>query len=193
MGFLEPQRGRILVNGVDLREIDEAQWRARLGWMPQRPTLFWGSVADNIRLGAPEASAEAVAAAATTAQASDFIAALPAGLHTRLGDGGQGLSGGRSSAWRWRGCSCNQADVLVLDEPTAALDRETARRVVQALRRECADSALLFITHDLEAASLADRILVLDHGRIVEAGAPADLAARGGPSARLLALLGEAA
>jgi ATP-binding cassette, subfamily C, bacterial CydD len=194
MGFLEPQQGCILVNGADLREIDEAQWRARLGWMPQRCTLFWGSVADNIRLAAPEAPAEAVAAAASAAQASDFIAALPAGFDTRLGDGGQGLSGGQIQRVALARLFLKKAEVLVLDEATAALDRETAGRVVRALRRECADSAMLFITHDLEAASLADRILVLDRGRIVEAGAPAELAARDGPSARLTALLqGEAA
>ena len=191
MGFLTPQRGRILVNGADLREVDQSQWLARLGWMPQRSTLFYGSVADNIRLAAPRATAEAIAAAATAAQASDFIAALPAGFDTQLGDGGQGLSGGQAQRVALARLLLKKADVLVLDEPTAALDRETARRVVLALRSECADSAMLLITHDLEAASVADRVLVLDHGRIIEAGAPAELTARGGPSARLLQ--GEAA
>ena len=152
MGFLEPASGRVLVNDVDLREIDPAAWRARLGWMPQRSTLFYGSVAENIRLGDPQASPEAVAAAARPPQAADFIAALPDGFDTRLGDAGQGLSGGQIQRVALARLFLKQPDVLVLDEATAALDRETAGRVIQALRRRCAHSAMLFITHDLEAA-----------------------------------------
>lgn len=191
MGFLEPACGRVLVNGVDLREIDPAGWRARLGWMPQRCTLFYGSVADNIRLGDPEASPDAVAAAAQAAEAADFIEALPAGFDTGLGDAGQGLSGGQIQRVALARLFLKHPDVLVLDEATAALDRETAGRVIRTLRRRCAESAMLFITHDLEAARAADRVLVLEQGRIVEAGAPAALAGRNGPYARVSALLEE--
>ncbi|HEY2049841.1 MAG TPA: thiol reductant ABC exporter subunit CydD [Caulobacteraceae bacterium] len=172
MGFLEPVCGRVLVNGIDLSEIDPAEWRARLGWMPQRSTLFFGSVAENIRLGDPAASPEAVAAAAEAAAAAEFIEALPDGFDTRLGDAGQGLSGGQIQRVALARLFLKHPDVLVLDEATAALDRETAARVIRALRRRCAHSAMLFITHDLEVALAADRVLVLEDGRIVEAAMP---------------------
>ncbi|MGZ2488131.1 ATP-binding cassette subfamily C protein CydD [Rhizobium pisi] len=183
MRFHSPQSGRILVNGQDLQALDEIDWIRRIAWMPQRPTLFWGSVIDNIRLGTPAATPAAVSAAAKAAQITGFIARLPQGYETDLGDGGQGLSGGEIQRLALARLFLKRADLVVLDEPTAALDRATARKVLQAVARLKAGSAMLLITHDLEAAQIADRILVLDNGRVVESGSPSELIRRGGLNA----------
>ncbi|HTJ58948.1 MAG TPA: thiol reductant ABC exporter subunit CydD [Devosiaceae bacterium] len=186
--FLTPASGLIRINGEDLRLLDEADWMRRVAWMPQSPTLFYGSVIDNIRLGAPEASFAEVEAAAEAAQAADFIARLPQGYETQLGDAGQGLSGGEIQRIALARLFLKRAEVMVLDEATAALDRATARRVLQSVARATAESAVLFIAHDLDAARMADRILVVEHGRVVESGSHAALVASGGLYAGMAAL-----
>ncbi|WP_132956783.1 thiol reductant ABC exporter subunit CydD [Rhizobium sp. BK251] len=168
LGFLRPQSGQIRVNGVDLYDLDENEWLSRVSWVPQKPTLFYGSIGDNIRLGAPEASVEAVRAAAVQAQADGFIERLPAGYETLLGDGGQGLSGGEIRRVALARAFLKDADLIILDEATGALDRQTATRLMGSVRQMTSKSAVLFITHDLEAARTADRIITIERGRIVD-------------------------
>ncbi|MDI7862743.1 thiol reductant ABC exporter subunit CydD [Rhizobiaceae bacterium n13] len=172
LGFLAPQSGSIRINGVDLQDLDEAEWLRRVSWVPQKPTLFYGTVGDNIRLGAPEASEQAVHAAAAQAQADGFIARLVLDYETMLGDSGQGLSGGEIRRIALARAFLKDADVVILDEATGALDRPTATRVMDAVRQVASRSAVLFITHDLEAARMADRVITIERGRIVARANP---------------------
>ncbi|KQV70361.1 hypothetical protein ASC90_09640 [Rhizobium sp. Root1220] len=168
LGFLQPQFGRILVNGVDLQDIDETDWLRCVSWVPQSPTLFYGTVGENIRLGVPAASVEAMRKAAAQAQADGFITRLPSGYDTLLGDGGQGLSGGEIRRVALARALLKEAELVVLDEATGALDRQTASRVMESIRQVASKSAVLFITHDLAAAEMADRIITIERGRIVQ-------------------------
>ena len=192
LGLATPQAGRITLDGTDLRSTAPDAWFARVSWMPQRPTLFAGSIADNIRLGLPEAPQAAVHAAARAAAASDFIERLPQGYDTTIGERGQGLSGGEIRRVALARALLKPADILVLDEAEASLDEPTAmliRSAIAALRR---DTIVLLIAHRLESAAAADRILVLHGGRITEAGTSADLLARPGEYAAMRALYHEA-
>jgi len=191
LGIERPQSGRILVDGQDLSAIDPASWRRCLGWMPQRATLFAGTIADNIRLSRPEATEAEIRRAATLAQASGFIEARPLGYETQLGDGGRGLSGGQRQRIAVARMILSAAPVLILDEPTASLDLATGHAMVAALRAACPAAAILMITHDVRLAQVADEVIVLEHGHVVEAGSPADLATTTGSFAELLSLAGE--
>ncbi|MGC9270488.1 thiol reductant ABC exporter subunit CydD [Acidiphilium sp.] len=187
LGFLAPQGGCIRINGTDLREIDEATWLRRVAWLPQRPTLFHGSVIDNIRLGL-DADEAAVRAAARLAHADDFIAGLPHGYATILGDRGQGLSGGEIQRIALARAFLKNADLVVLDEAAASLDPATAAMITAAIARLAQDRATLVIAHHLDSVADADRILVLDHGRIIEAGTHRSLLDRAGLYAEMQAL-----
>ncbi|WP_251975923.1 thiol reductant ABC exporter subunit CydD [Salinicola avicenniae] len=188
LGFLDPAAGRIWVDEAPLDTLDGAAWHARLGWMPQRATLFAGSVRDNLTLGAPDATPADIDTALTAADALDIVQKLPDGLDTWLGDGGSGLSGGQIQRLALARSLVAKPEVLVLDEPTAALDAETATRVLDGLQTIRAQVATLLITHDIACARRADRVLFVDRGRIVEQGSPAELAAAGGDFARFVAL-----
>jgi ATP-binding cassette subfamily C protein CydD len=153
--------------------------------MPQRPTLFAGSIAENIRLGGPDAPMEAVIRAAEAAEAADFICRLHRGYDTAIGERGQGLSGGEVRRVALAHALLKPADFLILDEAEASLDWETAaliRRSIAALPRE---TTVLVIAHRLERAAMADRILVLHDGQIVEEGEPSSLLAKGGEYAAM--------
>lgn len=179
LGFLTPTRGRITVDGIDLATLPVAVWRARIAWLPQRPTLFHGTVLDNIRLGCRDADPARVQWAIVQAEASSFIDGLPQGLDTMVGDRGQGLSGGEIQRIALARVFLAQADVIVLDEPTAALDRETAAVIARSLDALSSSCAMLVIAHRLETVRKADEILVLQDGAIVERGRHRDLAAHG--------------
>ena len=186
LGFIAPTRGRITVDGVDLAALSAESWRARVAWLPQRPTLFHGSVLDNIRLGCPDADLGAVRRAVREADAEGLIARLPHGYGTALGDRGQGLSGGEIQRIALARVFIKQADIVVLDEPAAGLDRDTARvvsRSIEALSRRC---AVLVVAHRLESVRGADEILVLERGAIVERGRDEDLLAAGAAYARVM-------
>jgi ATP-binding cassette subfamily C protein CydD len=191
LGFIQPESGRIRINDVDLRDISEDAWLQRVAWLPQRPTLFHGSVIDNIRLGV-SADTEAVRAAAKLASADDFITRLPQGYDTLLGDRGQGLSGGEIQRIALARAFLKDADLVVLDEANASLDPETSARITASVERLARNRTMLVIAHRLETVQRADRILVLDHGRIVEAGNHAALLERGGLYAGMSALYQEA-
>ncbi len=188
LGFLAPTCGRITVDGIDLADLCPEAWRARIAWLPQRPTLFHGTVLDNIRLGRPDADPARVRQAVERAEATRLVARLPRGLDTVLGDRGQGLSGGEIQRISLARVFLQDADLVVLDEPAAALDRETAAvvaRSIDALSRHC---ALLVIAHRPETVCAADEILVLRHGMIVERGRHADLLANGVTYASVMGL-----
>ncbi|MCW8306769.1 thiol reductant ABC exporter subunit CydD [Acidiphilium sp. PA] len=187
LGFLEPSRGIIRIGGTDLRDLPPAAWLARIAWLPQRPTLFHGSVIDNIRLGLT-ADAAAVRAAAAQAGADHFITNLPQGYDTIVGERGQGLSGGEIQRIALARAFLKNAELIVLDEPDASLDPATAALIGASIERLARDRTMLIIAHRLESVRHADRILVIDHGRIVEFGDHASLIARRGLYATMSAL-----
>ncbi len=171
MGLLHPQSGRVLVNGHDLATLDSAHWLDHVAVVPQRPHMFEGSVLDNIRLADPDASLDRVREAARLAAADGFIAALPRGYDTPLGEHGETLSGGQVQRLALaRVFLKQQAGVLLLDEGTAGLDRGTEAAVADAIRRLAAGRTTLIVTHRLATVRLADRVVFLEEGRIVEQG-----------------------
>ena len=165
----EPIAGRITVGGVDLASCDPAAWRRQLAWVPQRPTLFRGTVADNIRLGNPGASAGRVEEAALLAGAAAFVHDLPNGFETVVGDGGRALSAGQLQRLALARAFLRDASLVILDEPTANLDRGSAELVEEAIERLRENRTLLLIAHSPELARRADRIVTLSAGRVVDA------------------------
>jgi ATP-binding cassette subfamily B protein len=186
--FYDPQLGTIRLDGVPLPGADPAEVRRRMALVPQEGTLFAASARDNLRYGAWDASEEAIWEAARTANAEDFLKALPQGLDTFLGEGGARLSGGQRQRIAIARAVLRDAPILLLDEATSALDAESERLVQQALERLMKDRTTLVIAHRLATVRAADRIIVMDQGRIVEEGTHAQLQAGGGLYARLAAL-----
>ncbi|MFD3805420.1 thiol reductant ABC exporter subunit CydD [Streptomyces sp. NPDC058611] len=168
LGFVEPTVGRVRVAGVDLAELSRAQWRERIAWVPQRPHLFAGTIAENVRLARPEASEADVAEALHNAGAAEFVAALPLGVRTALGEGGAGLSAGQRQRLALARAFLADRPVLLLDEPTAALDGETEAAVVDAVRRLAAGRTVLLVVHRPALLAVADRVVPM-----AAAGAPA--------------------
>ncbi|WP_454917995.1 thiol reductant ABC exporter subunit CydD [Xanthobacter sediminis] len=180
LGFIRPQEGRIRAASHDLAEMDGAHWMAQVALVPQRPHMFAGSVLDNIRLFDPAVGPEEVRAAAQLAAADRFISALPQGYDTPLGEHGQTLSGGQVQRLALaRAFLKADAPVLMLDEGTAGLDRETEAVVADAIRRLAPGRTTLIVAHRLATVRLADRVVFLDEGRIVEQGRRAELEADG--------------
>jgi thiol reductant ABC exporter CydD subunit len=171
----EPTLGRVTAGSVDLAACDPAAWRAQIAWVPQHPTLFRGTVADNIRLGDPAAGDERVWAAAGLAGADAFVRELPDGYETVVGDGGRPLSTGQRRRIALARAFLRDAPLVILDEPTADLDPASAEAVGDAVERLCERSTVLLIAHRPELARRADRIVKLDRGRIVGA-APVEAA-----------------
>ncbi|MGE5517853.1 MAG: thiol reductant ABC exporter subunit CydD [Bacteroidota bacterium] len=185
LGFVAPDRGHILVGQVDLSDIAVEAWRQYVAWVPQRPMLFRGTIADNIRLGT-EASDEQVRAAARLTGADTWIGALTDGYGHVVGERGSGVSGGQARLIALTRAALRDAPLLILDEATASLDRASERQVNQAILRLAERRTVLAIAHRLETARLADTIAVIEAGRVVETGHHDALVARGGAYARLL-------
>ena len=186
--FYDPEQGAVRLDGIDVRDLALHDLRRALAIVPQEPVLFSSSVADNIRYGRPEASDAEVRAAAEAASALSFIEALPQGFATDLGARGVRLSGGqRQRIAIARALLCNPA-VLLLDEATSALDAESELAVQQALDRLMHQRTTLVIAHRLATVQKADRIVVVDQGRVVDVGRHADLVRRDGLYARLAEL-----
>ncbi|APU16677.1 MULTISPECIES: ABC transporter ATP-binding protein/permease [Actinoalloteichus] len=171
LGFVTPDEGRVLIDGVDLADQDIARWRGRIAWTPQQPHLFATSVADNIRLGSPEAGADQVRAAAATAEAAGFIEALPDGYDTVLGERGAGVSAGQRQRIALARAFLRAAPVVLLDEPTARLDLRSEAAVVTAAARLLADRTALLVAHRPALAGIADRVVTLTNGRAADGAA----------------------
>ena len=167
--FAEPTSGRIVVGGEDLAAVDPGAWRRRIALVPQTPTLFRGTIADNIRLGDPSADGDRVRAVAELAGAHDFIAALAQGYETVVGDGGRRLSAGQRRRLALARALVRDASLLVLDEPTADLDPKSAQLVSDAIERVRTGRTVLLVAHRPELVASADRVIRLDGGRVLEA------------------------
>jgi ATP-binding cassette, subfamily C, bacterial CydD len=159
--FLEPSSGRVTVGGIDLAECRADLWRRLIAWVPQRPTIFRGTVGENIRLGHGAAGEGAVRDAAVLAGADRFIQSLPAGYGTLVGDGGRGLSAGERRRIALARAFVRDAPLVILDEPTADLDPTSADVVAEAVERLCAGRSVLLIAHRPELVARADRIVAL--------------------------------
>jgi ATP-binding cassette subfamily B protein len=191
--FYDPQSGRILLDGVDLRDAEPAEVRARMALVAQESPLFSGSAADNIRFGREGATDDDVRGVVRAAQAEGFLAALPEGLQTLVGDRARTLSGGQRQRLAIARALIREAPILLLDEATSALDAENEHLVQRALDEAMKGHTTLVIAHRLATVLKADRIVVMDDGRVVEEGTHADLVAKNGLYARLAALQFEAA
>ncbi|HHQ49665.1 MAG TPA: thiol reductant ABC exporter subunit CydD [Acidobacteria bacterium] len=185
--FADPNEGRITADRIDLRELSPDAWRSRVAWVPQRPHLFAGTVAENIRLTRPEASMEAVRRAAASARVDELIDSLPQGYDTPIGEGGLRLSGGQAQRLALARAFLKDAPILILDEVTSQLDPELEADLMEATSRLMEGRSVLIIAHRLATVRSADRIIVLRAGRVVESGTHHELVERGGLYAALLA------
>lgn len=186
--FYDPDQGRVLVDGIDLKQADPADVRQRIAMVPQDTVIFAASARDNLRYGNWDASEDQLWQAARDANAEDFLRALPEGLDTFMGEGGARLSGGQRQRIAIARALLRDAPLLLLDEATSALDAESERLVQDALDRLMEHRTTIVIAHRLATVRAADRIVVMDDGRIVEEGTHASLSARGGLYARLARL-----
>jgi ATP-binding cassette subfamily C protein CydD len=168
LGFTQPTSGRVLIGDTDLATVDIEAWRRNLAWVPQRPYLFAASLADNIRLGAPDASPAAVAAAVSAAHLDEVVAALPDGLDTVLGERGHGLSSGQRQRVALARAFLRDAPLLLLDEPTARLDGASEALVLAATRRLAQGRTALLVAHRPALLADVDRVLRVDEGRVIE-------------------------
>jgi ATP-binding cassette subfamily B protein len=184
--LFDPQRGTVRIGGQDLRTLDPEALRRMIAVVHQDTYLFYGTVEDNLRLGKPDADQEELEAAARDANAHDFIMALPQGYATMIGERGIMLSGGQRQRLAIARALLRDAPILILDEALSSVDAENEAVIQQAIDRLSAGRTTLILAHRLSSVIGADRILVLDHGHIVETGRHAELIRRDGPYRRLM-------
>ncbi|WP_217545991.1 thiol reductant ABC exporter subunit CydD [Streptomyces sp. GbtcB6] len=193
LGFVRPVAGRVRIGGADLAELDLEEWRSRIAWVPQRPHLYAGTIAENVRLARPDADDDAVRRALRDAGALEFVDALPEGVETLLGEDGAGLSAGQRQRLALARAFLADRPVLLLDEPTAALDGVTEGEVVAAVRRLSEGRTVLLVVHRPALLSAADRVVRLSGGEVPRGLRPLDPQNLRPPTTRLGQLEGEAA
>ncbi|MFF4064898.1 thiol reductant ABC exporter subunit CydD [[Kitasatospora] papulosa] len=183
LGFTDPDQGRVRVGGTELSALSQDRWREQIAWVPQRPHLFAGTIAENVRLARPEADDAAVMSALREAGAYDFVAALPDGADTPLGEDGAGLSAGQRQRLALARAFLADRPLLLLDEPTASLDGETEAGIVDAVRRLAEGRTVLLVVHRSALLSVADRVVALEPGPggLPAGKAPAGTTASGAP------------
>jgi len=183
----DPRRGMVCLGGRDLRELSLAQLRSRVALVAQDTLLFSGSLEDNLRMASPQACLRDIEAVLRDVQLADLVDSLPQGLQTEVGEFGAHLSGGQRQRLALARALLRRAPVLLLDEPTSSADPRTEQALLQVLRPLRGRRTLVMAAHRLETASEADRIVVLENGRVAEQGTHDDLLRRGGRYARLWA------
>jgi ABC-type multidrug transport system fused ATPase/permease subunit len=183
--FYDPKKGRILIDGVDVTTYKLAALRAQVGFVLQETVLFRGTIRENIAYGRPGASDEEVVAAAKIANADEFISRMPQGYESMVGERGDTLSGGQRQRIGIARAIIRNSPIMILDEPTAALDTESEHLVVEGLRRLMKGRTVIMIAHRLSTISDADKIVVLKDGVVAEEGTSDELIARGGVYAEL--------
>jgi ABC-type multidrug transport system fused ATPase/permease subunit len=168
--FVEPSRGRVLVGSTDLATLEPDEWRSRMTWLPQRPHLGSGTIAEAIAPADPDVPREDIVAAAVLAGADAFITRLPAGYDTHIGEGGVRLSGGQRQRIGLARAFLRQASVVLLDEPTAHLDDAAEARVIAALGRLVPGRIVIAVTHRRMVMEAADEVVVMERGRALPVG-----------------------
>ncbi|MDD4335396.1 MAG: ATP-binding cassette domain-containing protein, partial [Desulfotomaculaceae bacterium] len=168
--FYDVDSGAVLVDGVDVRQVNQKELRARIGFVPQTPVLFSGTVSENIRYGKADATQEEIAQAAEIAQASEFITGMKEGYESMVAQGGTNLSGGQKQRLSIARALVRRPGIYILDDSFSALDFKTDARLRAALRKETAASTVIIVAQRVGTVMGADRIIVLDEGRIVGMG-----------------------
>ncbi|KAA3628062.1 MAG: ABC transporter ATP-binding protein, partial [Proteobacteria bacterium] len=185
LGFATPDSGSVRVNGTPIERIDLDLWRRQIAWVPQHSHIFHGTLRENILLGLTDTPNARIEQALEMAGADEFVRLLPEGLDTVVGERGQGLSGGQMRRIALARAFVRDAPLVLLDEATASLDQATEAVVSRAVERLARQRTVLVITHRLRTVRDADRIVVLEHGRVVEEGSHDSLLARGGLYSKL--------
>jgi len=183
--FYDPTRGRVLIDGIDINGCKLASLRSQVGFVLQETVLFRGTIRDNIAYGRPGASDEEVIAAAKLANAHEFISRMPHGYDSAVGERGDTLSGGQRQRIGIARAVIRNSQIMILDEPTAALDTESEKLVIEGLQRLMKGRTVIMIAHRLSTLRDADKIIVLKDGVVAEEGSNDELIARGGVYAEL--------